>query len=305
MVSKKILFSQFIFLAILAAATLSVLWGLKLGYSHVLVLNAVAVTIFIIILGLEKIMPFKESWNESDPQTVNDLGHTLFGTGLGSAFGDFITKLAFSSVAVWLSQRIESNIWPSEWPLFFQIILVYLIAELGRYWQHRLMHLYPQLWRYHRLHHSIDRMGILKTSRSHVIERVFQQVFMFGWLVAIGTPPEVMLYYIIPNSFLGMIDHSNIDLKLGYLEYIIMGPAGHRLHHSQNMKHGNSNFGSALMFWDMVFGTFTDPVKTTPPDEVGIKNDPMPRGFIDQIADGFLVDGFKVKKNSTSQKSHS
>ncbi|MBK7892043.1 MAG: sterol desaturase family protein [Bdellovibrionales bacterium] len=221
----------------------------------------------------------------------------MFGTGLGAAVGDFVTKLVFSTIALWLSQNVGMTIWPTQWPLFFQIVLVYLIAELGRYWQHRLMHLHPKLWQYHRLHHSIDRMGVLKTSRSHIMERIFQQVFMFSCLLVIGTPTDVMLYYIIPNSFLGMIDHSNIDLKLGYLEYIIMGPGGHRLHHSQDMIHGNSNFGSALMFWDMIFGTFINPLKTTPPDRVGIKNDPMPIGFVDQI-----VDGFKTDSNLALQK---
>ncbi len=296
MPNKNVLFSQAIFIGILSVSTALVFLGIRSQLNYSIVLNSVALLMFFTVLGLEKAMPFKKEWNEKDPQTLNDLGHTLFGTALGAMSGDFLTKLIFANVALWISDNVGFTFWPTHWPLMLQVVLVFLLAEFGRYWQHRLMHLHPGLWRYHRLHHSIDRMGVLKTSRSHIMERIFQQVFMFSFLIAIGAPKDVMLLYIIPNSFLGMIDHSNIDLKLGYLEYVFMGPAGHRLHHSEDMVTGNTNFGSAMLVWDVIFGTFSDPVKTPPPDRVGIPDDPMPSGFVDQIIDGFSIEGLQLKE---------
>ena len=49
--------------------------------------------------------------------------------------------------------------------------------------------------------------------------------------------------------------HANIDLTLGWLGYLIMGPAHHRLHHSTVIDEAG-NFASATTVWDIAFGTF-------------------------------------------------
>jgi ornithine lipid hydroxylase len=177
--------------------------------------------------------------------------------------------------------------WPSAWPLAGQVLVIFLIADLGRYWQHRLHHAVPFLWRFHALHHSVARMSVWKTSRSHLVERFLQQVFMFGLLQLAGCPLEVLAWYIIPNSVIGLLDHSNVEVDLGRLERVIMGPSAHRLHHSAAREDIDTNFGSALVLWDVVFRTFRDPTRVPRPAAVGIIDDPVPADFIGQYVSPF------------------
>jgi hypothetical protein len=40
------------------------------------------------------------------------------------------------------------------------------------------------------------------------------------------------------------------------IEYIFVTPSHHRVHHSTNDKYLDKNFGSTLIIWDKIFGTF-------------------------------------------------
>jgi sterol desaturase/sphingolipid hydroxylase (fatty acid hydroxylase superfamily) len=259
------------------------------GWAPPLASTIVSTILFFVIWGLEHVLPHRPEWNAKDGQRWNDLAHTIFGTGGGAALGNFLTEVTFSALGLWIAHaRGGPRVWPSSWPIWAQVAIVVLAADLGRYVQHRLMHQVPWLWPFHALHHSVEHLNVWKTSRSHVVERVTQQIFMFGPLVACGAPDTVLLYYVIPNTFLGMFAHSNADFRLGPLEYVIMGPAAHRLHHSIEIAHGTSNYGSAIVLWDIAFGTYTNPNREPPPAKMGIAGDVTPRGFWAQIIDPFV-----------------
>jgi len=257
------------------------------GLSEMAAFSIVSLGFFLLVFLLEKVIPHRPEWNLSDGQEMHDLGHTFFGTALGAGAGEALTQLIFVSLGLWAAGQIGHGLWPEHWPFWLQVVLVYLLADLGRYLQHRLLHRYAWLWRFHALHHSVDRICALKTSRSHVVERLFQPLFLFGLLFFLGAPAPVIFCYMLPNSLLGMIDHSNLDVRLGPFSYVINGPAEHRLHHSRDSREGNSNFGSALLIWDMLFGTYINPRPHHSPQQVGIENDTTPRGFWAQIAEPF------------------
>ena len=287
-----------VFPAILGLAVATTALGVQRGMAPLVVANGVSAAIFLALLGLERWLPYQAEWNRPDGQRWNDFGHLLFGTALGSRVGAWLTEVLFN--AAYLRRWTGSSLWASAMgstPLALQVCLVWLIADLGRYVQHRLMHRYACLWRFHSLHHSGESMNVFKTSRSHLAERIFQQAFMFGPLLAAGVPPRVLLFYVVPNTFLGLLDHSNVDFRLGRLERIFMGPMGHRMHHARNSTLGNSNFGSALALWDRLFGTFADPLTIVWDGRMGIPGDPTPGGFIQQVLEpwsGFSpVEGFR------------
>lgn len=262
---------------------------IELGQTPLKAFGVTSLVFLATVLVLEKILPHRPEWVSSDGQELNDLGHGFFGTGMGAVSGEALASWAFGAVAIWIASHLGHGLWPTMLPFGLQVVLVYLLADLGRYVQHRLMHRSEWLWRYHALHHSVDKMGVLKNSRSHIVERFFQPICMFGLILLLGAPAEVVFWYIMPNSFLGMLDHSNLDVRIGPLSYIINGPAEHRLHHSRDVKEGNSNFGSALVLWDMVFGTYLNPRPHYSPQQVGIDKDPMPAGFVHQLLDPFLA----------------
>lgn len=272
-----------VFPVILAAGIASTYVTLNvLGWEPGLVLNVVSSAFFALIAVLEYFLPSREDWRASDGQILHDLGHSWLGTGLGGLAGNLSIWFLASLI------RGEQGLWPSQLPFALQLLIVYVVADLGRYWQHRLHHMIPFLWRFHALHHSVERMSVFKTSRSHFVERYLQQVFMFGLLILAGCPLEVLVWYIIPNSVIGLLDHSNLDVELGHFERVLMGPKGHRLHHSAAPEDMDTNFGSAIVLWDVVFRTFRDPLRVPQPAAVGIVDDPIPQDFLRQYFSPFL-----------------
>jgi sterol desaturase/sphingolipid hydroxylase (fatty acid hydroxylase superfamily) len=243
--------------------------------------------LFLVVVACERFVPHRPDWNRADGQLWNDLGHTLFGTAFGAHVGNVATSALFAGAGLWATSKWGGALWPIFWPPVAQVVLVFLVADLGRYVQHRLLHGVPFLWRFHQLHHSGEVLTALKASRSHIVERITQQIFMFGPLIFLGAPAPFVLAYVVPNSAFGLFSHSNADFRLGYLEYVLMGPGSHRLHHSADMVEGNSNFGSALVLWDIVFGTYVNPRARPAPSKMGIANDPTPKGFLAQIVDPF------------------
>lgn len=253
------------------------------GKTPAMASTSVGFALLFLIWILEQLIPFQLAWNRRDPQRRNDLGHMLIGTGIGGGAGEMILKLAFIPVGFWLAEKLHGRLWPDALPKGLQIALVYVLADLGRYWQHRLHHRSGFLWKFHALHHSADQMNVFKTTRSHPVERLLQQVFMFGLLGLLGAPSEVVMWYVIPNSFLGMLDHSNLDVRLGMLEWIVMGPNGHRVHHARDGAMSQKNFGSAIVLWDILFGTFEAPTSRKKVTAVGIEGEPFPASFTKQL----------------------
>jgi len=43
---------------------------------------------------------------------------------------------------------------------------------------------------------------------------------------------------------------------MGWLEYILVTPSHHRVHHASNPKYLDKNMGMFLIIWDQLFGTF-------------------------------------------------
>jgi ornithine lipid hydroxylase len=262
------------------------------GHAEATVLPIMSLVSFVVLLVLERVAPFRKDWNDNDGQRFNDVGHSLFGTGLGGTLGNVATQ-ALVGVAASALAGDTGGIWPSSLPIPIQVALVFLLADLGRYVQHRLMHTFPLLWRFHELHHATDTLNAFKTTRSHLIERFTQQIFLFGPVLLMGAGADAILPFVVVNSFLGGFDHSNVDFRLGPLEYVIMGPLAHRIHHSKDPVEGNRNFGTALLVWDWLFRTYQAPIARSELEwqtrfDVGVENDRTPKGFIAQIVDPFL-----------------
>jgi hypothetical protein len=54
----------------------------------------------------------------------------------------------------------------------------------------------------------------------------------------------------------GIFVHTELINKMGWLEYILITPSHHRVHHASNPKYLDKNMGMFLVVWDKLFGTF-------------------------------------------------
>lgn len=143
-------------------------------------------------------------------------------------------------------------------PRHISFILSFLFLDFINYIQHVLHHKVTALWRLHRLHHSDRHMDTLTTFLHHPLEIFSGFVFTILFAVIFDVPVIVMTIYALIVGFHAPFTHfKNMipDHIEKYLKFIFVTPNFHRVHHSLDMKEGNSNFGGVFVFWDYLFGT--------------------------------------------------
>ena len=262
--------------ALFCASVALVYAGVSAGYG-VLVFNGTYLSLALVIALLERFMPHEKAWLENDGQIPNDIGHTLLNKGIAQVI---IVVVTFMGVADWLGPE-GGGFWPTQWPLLLQTALGLLIAEAGLYWKHRLAHEWPWLWRFHAVHHSVTRLWFLNTGRFHVVDTVTGLAVAMPLLLALGAPKDVLALVSAVTAIIGILTHSNVEMRCGPLNYVFNTPALHRWHHSRNKREGNTNYGENLVLFDLLFGTFFHPSRR-PPSDIGI-DQAMPQSFLGQL----------------------
>jgi sterol desaturase/sphingolipid hydroxylase (fatty acid hydroxylase superfamily) len=244
-----------------------------------------AILITVILVAVERVWPRSADEDlRSDPQVVNDLAHATVANG-GAVATD---ALALSAGAFVGQNLVGLEVWPSAWPLALQAGLALVLADGLEYARHRLVHRVSWLWPVHALHHSIDRLHVLKAPRNTLLDMGLRSLLVYLPLAAAGIPPTLLLLYPLANVIVGPISHSNVELRFpAWLHRLVITPPMHRLHHAKEPALSDGNFASLLPLWDMAFGTFHDPtIRPAPP--VGIDEDVMPVDFARQALSPFL-----------------
>jgi ornithine lipid hydroxylase len=254
----------------------------------VVALMFVPVVTTALLVPLEQWMPaVRQGSALDDPQVRQDMVHTVVGQGFGNQLGEAIVAGALALWFGWAGSRLGVTLWPASWPLVLQVVLGLLLADGLEYARHRAEHRYDWLWRIHALHHSVDRMHVLKSGRGHFLDMVLRHLTVFLPLAAIGTPTTILLAYVAAVTVLGTIGHSNVDMRLpGFLHRLVMTPHVHRIHHARDVDLALANYANVFPVWDLLFGTFSDPARVRPTG-FGIERDTMPASLWGQIASPF------------------
>lgn len=144
----------------------------------------------------------------------------------------------------------------SSWPalLFF---LNFAILDLSDYWRHRLSHRYGWWYGVHSVHHAEDQMTFWSDERSHVLEDTITYVWLIAVGLLIGVPSFQFPFVILGFRLVGSMAHSNTRISYGWLgDHILISPRFHRTHHALKAAGRRScNFGTAISWWDILFGT--------------------------------------------------
>ena len=143
-------------------------------------------------------------------------------------------------------------------PKFVSIFTSFLFIDFSSYFLHWSFHKIPFLWKLHRLHHSDKDVDTITTFFHHPLERVAEFFINVIIFVLFDVPVPVILLYGFIAGLHAPLTHFKILLPEKwnkFLNYLIVTPNFHRVHHSLNMKEGNSNFGIVFSCWDKIFGT--------------------------------------------------
>lgn len=216
---------------------------------------------------LERLTPHRAEWNASHGDAVADWTSFAVLAGVVQPLLKWASPVLVVSLVGWLGQ--PAGPFPAQAPFAVQLVLVLLIAELGKYWVHRLHHTLAPLWWLHSLHHGSERLYALNNFRVHPLEYMIKHAFSLIPLLLLGAPADAILGYIAITQPVQMLQHVNLPLRHGWLNYIFSTNQLHRWHHSAKRGEGDSNYGSALVIWDQLFGTFLYPATAAEPARIG------------------------------------
>ena len=71
-----------------------------------------------------------------------------------------------------------------------------------------------------------------------------------------GVPTEIFAIIAPIHLFLQFWYHTRLINKMGFLEYILVTPSHHRVHHAINPEYLDKNYSQIFIIWDKFFGTF-------------------------------------------------
>jgi len=145
-------------------------------------------------------------------------------------------------------------------PYWLTFILSLMFLDALIYWQHRLFHRIPWLWRIHKVHHSDPELDVSSAVRFHPVEIILSLMIKACAIWLLGVPlAAILVFDILLNGF-AMFNHTNIRLP-NWLEpwvrALIVTPDMHRIHHSRRPQEAHSNFGFCLSIWDRCFQSNT------------------------------------------------
>jgi len=138
--------------------------------------------------------------------------------------------------------------------LWFSLLL---LTDFIWYWYHRLAHEVNILWAVHVVHHQSEDFNYTVSARITVLQAVARMCF-WSVLPVIGFPPAMIVSVQLVHGIYPFFIHTRTISKLGFLEYILVTPSHHRVHHAANEQYLDRNYGDVFIFWDKLFGTFTE-----------------------------------------------
>lgn len=241
----------------------------------------------LVIFAAERLFPNLPSWNHSHHDVLVDVCHAVTVSITSFATATFVPKL-LAPAAAWTAGLGTARLWPTDASLLLQLPLALVVGELFQYWSHRLSHTWEPFWRLHATHHSAPRLYFFNAARFHPLDIVVDTTAGLIPLTLLGTPHKVMLLFALATSVLGYLQHSNVRVTLGPLNYVFSMAELHRWHHARNLDEANTNYGSNLILWDLLFGTFFWPRDRKPPETIGIPDlAAFPQTYLGQLASPF------------------
>jgi sterol desaturase/sphingolipid hydroxylase (fatty acid hydroxylase superfamily) len=234
------------------------LWAASLGF------------LFSLYAFIEWRFPFEQRWSMSWTSFWSDLKFVAMN---GLTIGIITALLAMMTISI--SQDGSGP--ATHWPLALQLLACLLIFEAVNYSIHRAMHelegrFGKLLWAVHAAHHLPPRLYLIMHAVFHPINGMLVQVLAIMlpiWLM--GYQQNVVVMFLMINGMHGLLSHFNVDVRMGWFNYVFIGTETHRYHHCADVNEAK-NFGATLAIFDLLFGTFVYR-RGVSPQELGVNAD--------------------------------
>lgn len=174
--------------------------------------------------------------------------------GIAERLLDLFVAASFYSVFAWVYTNYALFNIPNVWWVWVVLILA---TDLVWYWYHRLGHEVNFLWAAHIVHHQSEEFNLTVSARITVFQSIIRNVF---WCILpfIGFHPNMVLTILIVHGSYSFFTHTQVIKRIRWLEYFLITPSLHGIHHASDEKYLDKNYGDVFVFWDKLFGTFQE-----------------------------------------------
>ncbi len=158
----------------------------------------------------------------------------------------------------WMEMREAGLLHNVSLPAVVAGTISFIVLDGVMYFWHRANHRLPLLWRFHAFHHGDEGMNSTTAVRFHAVELGLSYVVRLPVFLLLGITAELLAMYNIVFSAVVILHHSAVRIPPSLnrvLRLFIVTPGLHRIHHSTRFQETDSNFGSVLPWWDVLFGT--------------------------------------------------
>ncbi|WP_394220529.1 sterol desaturase family protein [Alteromonas gracilis] len=229
--------------------------------------------VFAVMALLETVKPARKAVLDRKSRWVGNLSMVV----LGAVVSRIILPATLVGVSLWAQQEgvglfnavmaaKPDSITPNDGALSSNIIFISIVAisilllDMIIYWQHRLFHTVPLLWRVHKMHHADSHVDTTTGLRFHPIEIAISLGVKAVAVVLLGVPAVAVVIFEVALNGFSLFNHANIRLPQKWddrVGLVLITQRLHRIHHSQAKKESNSNYGFSVSWWDRLFNSFT------------------------------------------------
>lgn len=218
----------------------------------------IATPIFLVLIVIEKIYGI---YKKDDTAPLIDSVSSI-SSGITNSVKDVLgLSLTFISYE-WMVSKIaiyhlEANV--------LSYCIAFIVIDFYGYWSHRWAHQINLFWNKHAIHHSSEEFNLACALRQPIASLANLFTFLLIPAALLGVPATVIAITLPLHLFLQFWYHTKHIKKMGFLEYVLVTPSHHRVHHAINPEYLDKNHSQIFIFWDKLFGTFQAELENVPP----------------------------------------
>lgn len=139
--------------------------------------------------------------------------------------------------------------------IYIYWFVLLLAQDFMFYVMHYFDHHIRLFWAVHVTHHSSEEFNFTVGFRSSVLQPLYR-FYYFIPITLYGFSPVDIIFMASLTQTYGILVHTQAVCKLGFLEWFLVTPSHHRVHHASNVRYLDKNLGMVFIIWDRIFGTF-------------------------------------------------
>lgn len=239
------------------------------------------ITLFVLVVPFEKLYPRQRGQRLRRPMVGTDIGFALLAPLLNVV--GITAFIAIGTLSFFWLPGLAMRPLVAQIPLGALPFVGFVVFDFVAYWTHRFAHEVPFMWRFHSVHHSPEHMDWVSGFRIHPLDGVVIAPAFF-FLLGAGFDAELAGIFAVFQVVLGIFFHANVRVRWRRLDRIVANPEFHHWHHSSEPDAVGHNYGGALPWWDLMFGTFFMPKHTSGrrPQRYGVA-EPLPPTLLGQL----------------------